>query len=376
MRIVILGTRGFPDVQGGVENYCEYLSVALVRKGYEVIVFTRKPYVNKDIKVFKGVKLVTLPALRQKSLEAFLHTFIGVFTALHYKPDILHIQAIGPALFTPLARLLGMKVVVTSHGANYKHLKWGRFAKLVLRLGEFLGVVFANKMIAISNTVADELKKKYDRETIVIPNGVVLPDIATSEDILKKYNLEISKYILSIGRIVPEKGFHLLVDAFNQLLTINHQLQTADYKLVIVGEADHPDKYSMDLKKKAGKNRNIVLTGFLAKEPLQELYSHAGLFVLPSYYEGLPIVLLEALSYQISVLASDIVANKEVGLQQKRYFKSGDVNDLRNKMDELLETGFSNEEKKHISKLLNEKYNWDKIAEQTTKVYNEAVFLK
>jgi len=177
MKIAILGTRGFPNVQGGVEKHCEGLAVHLVQSTCDVIVFTRRPYVDENIKEYKGVKLVALPAIRHKSLEAPLHTLIGVFAALRYRPDILHIQAIGPALFTSLARILGMKVVVTSHGSNYEHLKWGRFAKLVLRLGEFVGVVFANKVIAISKNIADDIKRKYNREATIIPNGVIIPKV-------------------------------------------------------------------------------------------------------------------------------------------------------------------------------------------------------
>ena len=366
MRIVILGTRGFPNIQGGVEKHCEGLAVSLVKLGCEVIVFTRKPYVKNNIKEYKGVKLVALPAFRHKSLEAFLHTFLGVFVALRYKPDILHIQAIGPSLFTPLARILGMKVVVTSHGPNYKHLKWGKFAKLVLRLCEFLGVVFANEVIAITKIIADEIEKKYKRKITIIPNGVIISPIATSKNALIIYNLEKRKYILTVGRFVPEKGFHDLIDGFNML-------QSPNYRLVIVGDADHEDKYSLGLKEKARENSNIVLTGFISGEPLHQLYSHAGLFVLPSYYEGLPIVLLEALSYGLPVLVSDIPANKEVELPAERYFRCGDIHDLKEKMEILLEKKLSEEEQQEIRKQIENKYNWDKIAQQTIQVYKKAL---
>ena len=366
MRIIILGTRGFPNVQGGVEKHCELLAVNLVKLGNEVIVFTRKPYVDKNIKEYKGVKLVALPAFRHKSLEAFLHTFLGVFVALRYKPDILHIQAIGPSLFTPLARILGMKVVVTSHGPNYKHLKWGKFAKLVLRFGEFLGIVFSNEVIAITKIIADEIEKKYTRKAAVIGNGVVISQRATTENALNAYNLEKRKYILTVGRFVPEKGFHDLIDGFNML-------QTPSYRLVIVGDADHEDKYSLGLKEKARENSNIVLTGFISGEPLHQLYSHAGLFVLPSYYEGLPIVLLEALSYGLPVLVSDIPANKEVELPAERYFRCGDIDDFKEKIEILLEKKLSEEERKKIRKQIEEKYNWDRIAGQTIEVYRKAL---
>src|SRR3990167_5764803 len=228
MRVIVLGTRGFPNVQGGVEVHCQNLYSQLVKLGCEIIVFTRKTYVDVSIKDHKGVKLVALPSIRHKSLEAFLHTFIGIFAALRYAPDILHIHGIGPSLYTPLARILGIKVVITSHGSNYKHLKWGKFAKIILRIGEFLGVFYANEVIVISKNIADEIKKKYNRDVTVIPNGVTIPKILHTENALRKYNLEKGKYLLAVGRFVPEKGFHDLIDAFNlfQLETRNSKLET------------------------------------------------------------------------------------------------------------------------------------------------------
>jgi len=367
VKIIILGTRGFPNVQGGVEKHCESLAVSAVKLGCEVLVFTRKPYVNKNIKNYKRVKLVALPAIKHKSFEAFLHTFIGVFVALRYKPDILHIQAIGPAIFSPLARVLGMKVVVTSHGSNYKHLKWGWFGKLVLRLGEFLGIIFANKVIAISETIAYEIKRNYHIEVTVVPNGVLMPQISKCDDILRRYDLAKNKYILSVGRFVPEKGFHDLIEAFNQFPITN-------YKLVIVGRADHPDRYSLNLEKKASKNNNIILTGFLTGKSLQELYSHAGLFVLPSYYEGLPIVLLEAMSYGLSCIASNIPANRNVELPRERFFKVGNVWELSKKIKEFVDKPLTDEERRKQLNVIFERYNWERIAEKTLEVYQSVVY--
>ena len=378
MRVIVLGTRGFPNVQGGVEVHCQNLYSQLVKLGCEIIVFTRKTYVDVSIKDHKGVKLVALPSIRHKSLEAFLHTFIGIFAALRYAPDILHIHGIGPSLYTPLARILGIKVVITSHGSNYKHLKWGKFAKIILRIGEFLGVFYANEVIVISKNIADEIKKKYNRDVTVIPNGVTIPKILHTENALRKYNLEKGKYLLAVGRFVPEKGFHDLIDAFNlfQLETRNSKLETRysqipidTWKLVIVGRADHEDKYSLDLKENAGKNNNIILTGFLTGEPLQELYSHAGLFVLPSYYEGLPIVLLEAMSYGLSCIASDIPANRNVELSENRFFRLGDIIELNTKIHEFIDRPLNDEEKRRQINLIAERYDWEKIAEKTMEVY-------
>lgn len=366
MKVAILGTRGFPNIQGGVERHCEGLAVSLVKLGCNVIVFTRKPYVEENIKEFKGVKLIALPAFRHKLLEAFLHTFIGIFVALRYKPDILHIQAIGPALFTPLARILGMKVVVTSHGSNYKHLKWGFFAKLVFRLGELLGVIFANDVVAISKNIAVEIKRKYNKHVHAIPSGIKILQALKSEESLKTYRLTKSKYILTVGRFVPEKGFSNLIDAFNIA-------ELSGWKLVIVGRADHESRYSRNLKEKAKKNCNIVLTGFLSGRPLQELYSHAGLFVLPSYYEGLPIVLLEAMSYGLLCLVSNIPANHCIALPDENYFTAGDIEQLSEKLQEFIKKPFSPYQKSSQIQMLRQKYNWDEIAKETLEVYKKVL---
>jgi glycosyltransferase involved in cell wall biosynthesis len=377
LRIAVLGTRGFPKVQGGVEKHCEELYPRLADGGCEVTVFTRKSYVNPKIHKYKGVNLISISCPKNKYFEAFLHTFVGVIAIRKFSPDILHIHAIGPSLFIPLARLLGLKVVMTHHGPDYKRKKWGKLAKFVLKLGERLGCKWANCIITISGTVSDHVRNEYERDVTIIPNGVTIPEILQSDNSLKKYGLDKGKYLLSVGRFVPEKGFHDLIDSFNQLLTynsesqyLNNQSPAQDWKLVIVGDSAHEDKYSLRLKKKAYRTKNIIMTGFLTGEPLHELYSHAGLFVLPSYYEGLPIVLLEAMSYGLSCIASDIPANRDVELLAgDRFFKAGDINGLAKKINEFAVKPLSEEEKETQLNGINEKYNWDKIAQKTLKVY-------
>ena len=368
-KICVLGTRGFPQIQGGVEAHCENLYPHLVKKGCVVIAFTRKPYVNTPIDTYQGVKLIPLFSTKNKFLEAFLHTFIGIFYARKFSPDILHIHAVGPSLFIPLARLLGLKVIMTNHGPDYQRKKWGKLAKIILKLGESLGSKRANGIICISESIAKDVREKYKRNVTVIPNGVTIPKILHTENALRKYNLEKGKFLLAVGRFVPEKGFHDLIEAFNQLSTLNSKLRTTNWKLVIVGRADHEDKYSLNLKEKAGKNNNIILTGFLTGEPLQALYSHAGLFVLPSYYEGLPIVLLEAMSYGLSCIASDIPPNKSVELFGDRFFKPGDIKTLCAKIKEFIDKPLNKEEKGKQINMIAERYDWEKIAEKTMEVY-------
>ncbi len=365
MKIAVTGTRGFPGIQGGVENHCEKLYPYLAKKGCDITVYTRKPYVIYDFNSFENISLIQVACPKNRFLEAIVHTFRSIIKARAIKPDILHIHAIGPSVFAPFARVIGMKVVVTHHGPDYKRKKWNFGAKLFLKFCEWMGMKFANEVIAISNNIADDIKQKFRRSAVVIPNGVDIPQITETDDILEKLDIQKKRYIFAVGRFVPEKGFDDLIEAFN-----NGDFK--NWKLVIAGDADHEDNYSSELKIKASKNSKIVLTGFLTGRPLNELYAHAGLFVLPSYYEGLPIVLLEAMSYGLSCIASDIPANKSLGLlSDDRLFNLGDVNALAAKIREFIDKSLTKEEKGETIEIIAEKYNWTKIADETLKVYKQ-----
>jgi len=379
MKIAVLGTRGFPGVQGGVEAHCENLYPRLAELGCDVAAFTRAPYVNPNIKEYKNVKLYSLTCPKTKALETLVHTFKGVFAARRMNPDILHIHAIGPSLFAPLARILGMKVVITNHGPDYKRKKWGYLGKTALVLGETLGTAYANEIICISGHIARHIYRIYGREGTLIPNGVVMPKIVEDETTLRKYGLDKGKYILAVGRFVPEKGFHDLIGAFDRLYSMKEGRDGFEWgsidgwKLVLVGRPDHEDRYSLGLKKTAQENENMILTGFLTGAALKELYIHAGLFVLPSYYEGLSITLLEAMSYGLSCIASDIPANREVALPDERYFKAGDVKGLADKMRKFMTMRLNEGERQRMTDLVKKKYDWDDIAARTMSVYKKAV---
>ena len=390
LKICVLGTRGFPNVQGGVETHCENLYPQLVEKGCEVIILARRPYVGDKSYEYKGVTLIPLSCPKSKFFEAIAHTFKGVLQAQKLKPDILHIHAIGPSLFALLARIFRMNVVVTHHGPDYKREKWPLPAKVFLKFCERMGATYAHKIITIAQNIADDIKSKFGRDAIVIPNGVTIPKILESDGALKKYGLKKGKYILVVGRFVPEKGFHDLIDAFGRVQAqgcrgkgeekdvkgdraCNLEPRAMNYKLVIVGDADHEDKYSKELRVRSREIKNVILTGRLTGLPLAELYSHAGLFVLPSYYEGLPIVLLEAMSYGLSCLVSDIPANRNVELREDRFFKAGDVQALAAKIREFVDKPFIEEESKQQISMITKKYNWEKIANQTLEVYRQVL---
>jgi glycosyltransferase involved in cell wall biosynthesis len=363
----MLGLRGFPDVQGGVEKHAEHLCPLLVQGGCDVEVLVRSTYQHKEVgELWRGVRFRSLWAPRQKGLEAIVHTFLGVLYAAWKRPDVLHIHAIGPALMTPLARLLGLRVVVTHHGSDYDRQKWGTFARSILRLGEYCAMRFSNQRIVISRAIQDMVKQKYHVDVTLIPNGVCIPPEVTSSSALTEFGLEAGKYVLLVSRLVPEKRHLDLIAAFNQA-------GMDDWKLVLVGASDHPDEYVTQLQKVVGHHPAVVMTGYQSGLALQELYTHAGLFVLPSSHEGLPIALLEALSYGLPVLASDIPANVEVGLDHNCYYPLGDIAGLVEVLRKYARVRQNPSQKQATQGWVKANYDWNSIANKTLGLYQKTV---
>lgn len=313
-----MGLRGLPDVQGGVETHVQKLAPRLVSLGCDVEVLGRTGY-QTNLPEWSGVRITSLWAPKAKSLEAVIHSLICVLYAGLKRPDVLHIHAIGPSLVTPLARLLGLKVVVTHHGPDYDRQKWGSLGKAVLRVGECLGMRFSTARIAISPVIRELIAKKYRRPSFLIPNGVDPQVGPLVFDRLDSFGLAARRYVLIVSRLVPEKRHLDLINAFN-LAGLPE-----GWKLAIVGGADHVDDYASRLIEHAKHCPAVVMTGQQSGETLRQLYQNAALFVLPSSHEGLPIALLEAISHQLPVIASGIPANRAVGLSDDCYFPLGDV---------------------------------------------------
>ena len=365
MKIFVTGTRGIPDIPGGIEKHCQELYPLIAAKGHEVILATRIPYVTVQKQEWAGVLLEHIFAPHKKSLEAIVHTFLAIIRARLLNVDIVHIHAVGPGLVVPFARLFGLKVVVTNHGPDYDRQKWSRTAKAMLRLGEYLGGKFANEIIVISPVISEIIARRCRRQSNLVYNGVSVPQKSMSTDFLAQQSIIPGNYILAVARFVPEKGLHDLLEAFKHV--------GGNCQLVIAGDADHETEYSRKLKRMAAGDKRVILTGYVTGEDLNQVYSYARFFVMPSYHEGLPIALLEAMSYGLPVLISDIPANKEVALSPERFFRCGDVEELQEKIELLLEKGLSEKERQDYELQIAEKYNWLKIAEQTVAVYKKAL---
>ena len=348
------GTRGIPSVMGGVETHCEGLCPRLAALGTDITVVRRSAYVSDGLTEWEGVRLKDIKSPKVKALEAIVHTYRAVNYAARVHADIIHIHAIGPALMTPYAKLRGLRVVVTHHGPEYERDKWGGAARAMLRLGERLAVRYADDLIVISEVIRKLVRDKYGRTKRIytIPNGVPACVRCDDEAYFRELGIEPGKYILGMCRFVPEKRLQDLVEAVRGL---------EGYRLVLAGDADFEDAYSRKLKSDA-RAAGAVLPGFVTGDRRRALLTHAACFVLPSSHEGLPIALLEAMSYGLKVVVSDIPANLETGLSPDSYFRCRDVEDLRRK----LEARLSDKEEPDYDM---SPYRWDSIAERVYRIY-------
>lgn len=369
MKIVMIGHKRIPSREGGVEIVVEELSTRMVKLGHKVAVYNRKGKnvqdkransKNQNIKEYKGVKIVTIPTINKKGIDAFLYSLFASIRVLFGKYDILHYHAEGSCAMLWLPHLFHKKIIVTIHGLDWNRSKWGGFATKYIKHGEKCAVKYADKIIVLSKGVQDYFKEKYNRETIFIPNGVEKPNIREPGIIKEKYNLEKDSYILFLARIVPEKGLDDLIDAYNKIKT--------DKKLVIAGGASHTNDYLRHIEQKVKKNKNIIMTGFVQGEELEELFSNTYLYCLPSHIEGMPISLLEAMSYGRNVLVSDIEENTQVIGKYGTSFKKGNIDDLAKKLqDSLNEKNRKNSE--DIENYILKKYNWNVIINKTIDIY-------
>lgn len=366
MKIVFIGQKGIPTLAGGVERHVEELAIRLAQQPQtEVAVYTRPWYTSKHKHSYKGVRLISLPSFYSKHLDAISHTLFAIIHAAFVeRPDIVHLHAVGPALLTPLARLLCLKarVIVTFHCIDRQHQKWGRAAKLMLWLGEWMTMKFAHEVIAVSNTLKHYAYEVYGRMVQYIPNGAALGNYIAPSIIAQQFGLGKNGYILMVSRLVRHKGVHYLINAY-------HNLQT-DKPLVIVGDTAFTDEYVREIKALANHHPGIVFTGLQTGKALQELFANAYCFVLPSESEGLPIVLLEAGSYGKPLIASDIPANREVVDGAGILVPVGNVSALRSALENVLaDPTLAQNLGQRAKAVVTEKYLWDTIVLDTVKLY-------
>ena len=373
--VVMIGHKRIPSREGGVEIVVEQLAVRMVKKGWRVEAYNRyghhvsgkkydEEYGRNDKKYYKGIRVRIIPTFQSSKLNAIVYSFLSTFRALFGKFDVFHYHAEGPCAFLMIPKMFGKRVVATIHGLDWQRSKWGNFASAVLKFGEKMAAKHADEVIVLSKNVQQYFKETYNRETVFIPNGIERPEIREVEVIGQKYGLKKDEYLLFLARMVPEKGVHYLLEAFKEIDT--------DKKLVIAGGNSQAVEYMDMIRKMAAEDDRVIMTDFISGQTLEELYSNAYMYILPSDIEGMAISLLEAMSYGNCCLVSDIPENTEVIEDCGVSFKKSDVTDLRSQISHLISHPEVVEEYKNRSTdFICNKYNWDDIVDSALELYKK-----
>ena len=373
LSIAMIGHKRIPSREGGVEIVVEELSVRLAALGHSVDAYNRyghhvsgKKYDDEygweGRKFYKGVRVYIVPTFQRSSLNAIVYSFFATIRALFGRYDVIHYHAEGPCAMLWIPKLFRRKIVVTVHGLDWQRAKWGNLASYVIKFGEKMAAKYADEVIVLSENVRQYFADTYHRTVTYIPNGITRPAQRDVQMIREKYGLEKDGYFLSLGRIVPEKGVHYLIEAFAGLDT--------DKKLVIAGGNSQAVGYMEQIHRMAAQDKRVIMTDFVQGQILEELYSNAYGFVLPSDVEGMALTLLEAMSYGDCCLVSDICENTEVVEDKALVFHKGDVKDLRDKLEYMLNNPETvREYGRQSADFICGKYNWDQVVEETLAVY-------
>ncbi|MCD8380789.1 MAG: glycosyltransferase family 4 protein [Lachnospiraceae bacterium] len=370
LRVAMLGHKTVPAMdssRGGIEVVVEELAPRLAEMGCEVTCYNRTGCNNGGLKEYKGVTLKTVFTIHRKGLAAVSSSFFAAVKAAFGKYDVIHFHAEGPCFWMWIPALFRKKCVATIHGIDHKREKWkSGLGSRYIKIGEKMAVRFASEIIVLSRGVQDYFRETYERKTVFIPNGVSRPEVREAKEITERFGLRKDDYILFLGRVVPEKGLRYLIEAYQGLKT--------DKKLVIAGGSSDTDEFMKELREMAGKNENVIFTGFVAGRLREELYSNAYVYVLPSDLEGMPLSLLEAMSYGNCCVASDIEECAEVVEDKAVVFRQSDVGELRGKLQELCEDDEAVKRyKKEAIAFICAKYSWEDVAKVTINAYRQVL---
>ena len=370
LKIAMLGHKRIPSNEGGVEVVVEALCARMAALGHSVTCYNRAGHHVSGAEhelpagsVYRGIRLVTVPTLERKGFAAVISSFFAAVRSAFGSYDVVHIHAEGPAFFCWLPKLFGKRVIVTVHGLDWQREKWnGGIASKFIHLGERVAVRFADEIIVLSENVRQYFLDTYGRATRFIPNGVSAPTLESPRLIADKWGLQKDGYILYLGRIVPEKGETYLIEAFKQVKT--------DKKLVIAGGSSDTERYLRQLQNLAAGDDRILFTGFVQGKLRDELYSNAYVYTLPSDLEGMPLSLLEAMSYGNCCLVSDIPECAEVVEDKAVLFRKSDVDNLRQKLQTLCDQPETAAQyKANAAQFILNKYGWDDVVDKTLALY-------
>jgi glycosyltransferase involved in cell wall biosynthesis len=365
MRVAMIGQKGLPATYGGIEHHVEELGSRLAERGHDVTVFCRRNYSNGG-REHCGMHLRYLPTIGMKHLDAIVHSALSTLVSMGDPPDIIHYHALGPGLLSPLPRYLShSKVVLTVHGLDQDRAKWGRGARVVLKTAAWMSARVPDATIGVSRSLVEHYRSRYGRPITYIPNGVTARRPRPADDITKRFGLLRGSYLLFVGRLVPEKAPDLLIRAFRH---IRGQL-----RLVIVGGSSFTDQYAVSLRRLAAEDPRVMFTGYAYGDTLEELYSNAAVFVLPSLLEGLPLTLLEAASYGTPAVVSNIPPHVQVVNEDApghHLFRSGDEEALTGVLIRTIRSyPLEREGAKRFAKHVANTYRWDDVARATEELY-------
>lgn len=372
LNIAMLGHKRIPSREGGIEIVVEELSTRMVKLGHSITCFNRKghhvsgsEFDSNQLSEYKGVKLKPVWTLDKKGLAAMTSSLSAAIKAALGKYDVIHFHAEGPCAMLWLPKLFGKRCIATIHGIDWQRAKWGGFASKYIKFGEKVAAKYADEIIVLSEGVQNYFKDTYGRKTVFIPNGVNRPAIREPQLIKEKFGLDKNDYILFLGRLVPEKGISYLIEAFKQINT--------DKKLVIAGGSSDTDEFLRKLKKLAKNDERIIFTGFVQGQLLEELYSNAYVYALPSDLEGMPLSLLEAMSYGNCCVVSDIAECAEVVEDKAIVFQKSNVEQLRERLQDLCDhPEYVKLYKDSASNFICQKYNWDDVVDRTVALYQKS----
>ena len=373
MKIAFIGQKGIPVRIGGVERRVEEVSTRMAKIGHDVFVYVRNNYTEKHIGAYRGVKLIHLPTVHTKNLDAIVHTFLATIHAIFQRYDIVHYQAPGPSSLCWLMKMFAPRtaVVATFNCRDDQQKKWGFFARLYLRFGEKIVCTMPDKTIVAGKTLHKYVFETYGKNHTMIVNGASIRKTSKSNR-LAQWGLERGKYIFIVSRFIRHKGVHYVTESFENLQKTGKL--PSGMKLMIIGEGMHTDDYVQFLRDRVQKNENIILEGPQGGETLAQLYTHAALFVQPSDMEGLSNALLEAMGYGLPILASDIAENKEAVSGCSMLFRAGDVSDLTEKLYILLHnTARAQKLGMRARQHAQNEYSWDTNTDKTLEVYSTAL---
>ncbi len=377
LKIAMIGHKRIPSREGGIEVVIEEIGRRLAAEGHKIYAYNRTgPRLHKKEasgsrekasggrKEYHGIQLVNIPTPYKSKYNALIYSILGTTRALRGRYDAIHYHAEGPCAMLWLPHLFGVRTVATIHGLDWQRSKWRGFAVRYLKFGEKTAAKYADEIIVLSRNIQNYFQDTYQRRTHYIPNGIIRPVWKEPQSISRTWGLQQRSYLLFLARIVPEKGLHYLIDAF---LKVETQM-----KLVIAGDSSHTDRYLQEVKSQAASDPRILFTGFVQGEELEELYSNAYLYVLPSDLEGMPMSLLEAMSYGNCCLVSDIPECTEVIENRAITFKKGDRTDLAKKLQYLIDHPKEAEQYREMaSDYICSKYNWDDIVKETVELYRK-----